>query len=174
MLFSFSVINIETLSPANIEKLSKDLSSQVKTFTAQSIKDQNEIVVPIESTKSWLQSELAKEADDNETDRESISANILKSAKTGKISGVVSSEENENQFLLHEQLTVLRSENTKLQLEIDTLKLKKDKLKLQINCYANEMRKQELEKEKLRLEIKLLQSKVSEDTNDVSHYIFVP
>ena len=32
----------------------------------------------------------------------------------------------------------------------------------------------EMEKEKLRLEIKLLQSKVMEDSNDVSHYIFVP
>lgn len=76
--------------------------------------------------------------------------------------------------LLQEQLAVLRAEKEKLYLETEVLKLKKDKLKLQINCYSNEIRKQEMEKEKLRLEIKLLQSKVMEDTNDVSHYIFVP
>lgn len=86
---------------------------------------------------------------------------------------VVLSDETSHQ-LLQEQLAVLRAEKGKLYHETEVLKLKKDKLKLQINCYSNEIRKQEMEREKLRLEIKLLQSKVMEDTNDVSHYIFVP
>lgn len=86
---------------------------------------------------------------------------------------VVLSDEASHQ-LLQEQLTVLRAERGKLYHETEMLKLKKNKLKLQINYYSNEIRKQEMEKEKLRLEIKLLQSKVMEDTNDVSHYIFVP
>lgn len=89
------------------------------------------------------------------------------------ISEVVLSEEASHQ-LLQEQLSVLRAEQRKLYHETEMLKLKKDKLKLQMNCFANEIRKQEMEKEKLRLEIKLLQSKVVEDANDVSHYIFVP
>ncbi|XP_018403066.1 PREDICTED: uncharacterized protein LOC108779993 [Cyphomyrmex costatus] len=76
--------------------------------------------------------------------------------------------------LLQEQLAVLRAEKGKLYHETEMLKLKKDKLKLQINCYSNEIKKQEMEREKLRLEIRLLQSKVMDDTNDVSHYIFVP
>lgn len=88
-------------------------------------------------------------------------------------SEMVLSDEASHQ-LLQEQLAVLRAERGKLYHETEMLKLKKDKLKLQINCYSNEIRKQEMEKEKLRLEIKLLQSKVMEDTNDVSHYIFVP
>lgn len=86
---------------------------------------------------------------------------------------VVLSDEASHQ-LLQEQLAVLRAEKGKLYHETEVLKLKKDKLKLQINCYSSEIRKQEMEREKLRLEIKLLQSKVMEDTNDVSHYIFVP
>lgn len=85
----------------------------------------------------------------------------------------VLSDETSHQ-LLQEQLAVLRAEKGKLYHETEMLKLKKDKLKLQINCYSNELKKQEMEREKLRLEIKLLQSKVMEDTNDVSHYIFVP
>lgn len=85
----------------------------------------------------------------------------------------VLSDETSHQ-LLQEQLAVLRAEKGKLYHETEMLKLKKDKLKLQINCYSNEIKKQEMEREKLRLEIKLLQSKVMEDTNDVSHYIFVP
>lgn len=88
-------------------------------------------------------------------------------------SEVILSDEASHQ-LLREQLAVLRAEKGKLYHETEMLKLKKDKLRLQINCYSNEIRKQEMEKEKLRLEIKLLQSKVMEDSNDVSHYIFVP
>ncbi|XP_017877554.1 uncharacterized protein LOC108623508 [Ceratina calcarata] len=88
-------------------------------------------------------------------------------------SEVILSDEASHQ-LLQEQLAVLRAEKGKLYHETEMLKLKKDKLKLQMNCYSNEIRKQEMEKEKLRLEIKLLQSKVMEDSNDVSHYIFVP
>lgn len=90
-----------------------------------------------------------------------------------EISEAVLSDETSHQ-LLQEQLAVLRAEKGKLYHETEMLKLKKDKLKLQINCYSNEIKKQEMEREKLRLEIKLLQSKVMEDTNDVSHYIFVP
>lgn len=90
-----------------------------------------------------------------------------------EVSEAVLSDETSHQ-LLQEQLAVLRAEKGKLYHETEMLKLKKDKLKLQINCYSNEIKKQEMEREKLRLEIKLLQSKVMEDTNDVSHYIFVP
>lgn len=123
---------------------------------------------------------IMKEAAAAETELDSVSDSEHNAAKSGKMHNdntepqdVIMSEE-ANQQLLHEQLAVLRAERSKLYHETEMLKLKKDKLKVQMNCYSNEIRKQEMEKEKLRLEIKLLQSKVMEDANDVSHYIFVP
>lgn len=102
-----------------------------------------------------------------------VTTKPVSTMKDAETSEAVLSDETSHQ-LLQEQLAVLRAEKGKLYHETEMLKLKKDKLKLQINCYSNEIKKQEMEREKLRLEIKLLQSKVMEDTNDVSHYIFVP
>lgn len=89
------------------------------------------------------------------------------------VNDVVFTDEASQQLLL-EQLAVLRAEKEKLFHETEMLKLKKDKLKLQISCSTNKLKKQEMEQEKLGLEIKLLKSKVVDDANDVSHYIFVP
>lgn len=110
---------------------------------------------------------------DSAAESEATATKIDKNTNEGEVSEVVLSEEASHQ-LLQEQLAVLRAEQRKLFHETEMLKIKKDKLRLQMNCYTNEIRKQEMEKEKLRLEIKLLQSKVVEDANDVSHYIFVP
>ncbi|XP_046738692.1 uncharacterized protein LOC124406984 isoform X4 [Diprion similis] len=130
---------------------------------------------PAES-RIWIMKEAAVAETEPESSPESES-NMIKSPKSYKDdvepTNVIISEETSHQ-LLQEQLAVLRAERGKLYHETEMLKLKKDKLKIQMNCYSNEIRKQEMEKEKLRLEIKLLQSKVMEDANDVSHYIFVP
>lgn len=124
---------------------------------------------------------IVKEGTSVETEPESgpeSEANATTTTKTIPITEMEAPEmvlsDEASQQLLQEQLAVLRAERGKLYQETEMLKLKRDKLKLQINCYSNEIKKQEMEKEKLRLEIKLLQSKVMEDANDVSHYIFVP
>lgn len=127
-------------------------------------------------SRIWIMKEAAAAETEPDSGPES-EPNTLKSTKIHKddtdTTDVILSEETSHQ-LLQEQLAVLRAERGKLYHETEMLKLKKDKLKVQMNCYSNEIRKQEMEKEKLRLEIKLLQSKVMEDANDVSHYIFVP
>lgn len=110
---------------------------------------------------------------ESETNSTTQPISMMKSGAVDDVPEIMLSDEASHQ-LLQEQLAVLRAERGKLFHETEMLKIKKDKLKLQINCYSNEISKQEMEKEKLRLEIKLLQSKVMEDTNDVSHYIFVP
>lgn len=122
---------------------------------------------------------IMKEATNTEAEPDSGPESEINGSKSTTVKAdtdtpeVILSDEASHQ-LLQEQLAVLRAEKGKLYHETEMLKLKKDKLKLQMNCYSNEIRKQEMEKEKLRLEIKLLQSKVMEDSNDVSHYIFVP
>lgn len=127
-------------------------------------------------SRIWIMKEAAVAETEVESSPES-EPNTLKSSRIHKddteAPDVILSEEASHQ-LLQEQLAVLKAERSKLYHETEMLKLKKDKLKVQMNCYSNEIRKQEMEKEKLRLEIKLLQSKVMEDANDVSHYIFVP
>jgi len=120
-----------------------------------------------EGTSVETEPESGPESETNATVTKPISVTDMEAPE------IVLSDEASHQ-LLQEQLAVLRAEREKLYHETEMLKLKKDKLKLQMNCYSNEIKKQEMEKEKLRLEIKLLQSKVMEDTNDVSHYIFVP
>lgn len=179
------VLDIEAIAPATeIETMTK------ATSTSPSHKSQNRSLTPEseqapkspntfhETTDSRIW--IMKEATSAETEADSgpeSETNESKSATTTKADidtpEVVLSDEASHQ-LLQEQLAVLRAEKGKLYHETEMLKLKKDKLKLQMNCYSNEIRKQEMEKEKLRLEIKLLQSKVMEDSNDVSHYIFVP
>lgn len=123
-----------------------------------------------EGTSMETEPESGAESETNSTTQP---ISMMKSDAADDIPEMVLSDEASHQ-LLQEQLAVLRAERGKLFHETEMLKIKKDKLKLQISCYSNEISKQEMEKEKLRLEIKLLQSKVMEDTNDVSHYIFVP
>lgn len=129
-----------------------------------------------EDSRMWIMKETPcpeTELDSN-PESEMIESRSIRTLKTNiETPGMVLSDESSYE-LLQEQLAVLRAEKGKLHHETEMLKLKKDKLKLQIDCYTNEIKKQEMEKEKLRLEIKLLQSKVMEDNNDVSHYIFVP
>ncbi|XP_020281430.1 uncharacterized protein LOC109853584 isoform X3 [Pseudomyrmex gracilis] len=175
------VLDIETIVPtAAIEKVAKG------TSTSPSHKSQSDTLVlqqPPKSPDSFDEADsriwIMKESPTIETEPESRSASETNMTKLddeqqgAETSKAVLSDEANNQ-LLQEQLTVLRAEKGKLHQETEMLKLKKDKLKLQIRCYTNKIKKQEMETEKLRLEIKLLQSKVMEDTNDVSHYIFVP
>ncbi|XP_053990386.1 uncharacterized protein LOC128890338 isoform X2 [Hylaeus anthracinus] len=176
---SARVLDIETIAPTtDIEKIkgtSVSPKQQSTSQSQQSVKSPNAFDETTDS-RIWIM----KEATNAETEPDSgpeSDANGTKSTMTAKAdidaSEVILSDEASHQ-LLQEQLAVLRAEKGKLYHETEMLKLKKDKLKLQINCYSNEIRKQEMEKEKLRLEIKLLQSKVMEDSNDVSHYIFVP
>ncbi|EZA58243.1 hypothetical protein DMN91_005912 [Ooceraea biroi] len=175
------VLDIEAIAPTTtIEKVTKDTSTSPHKSQSESLQLQQSP----KSSGSFHEADsriwIMKEGPSVETEAESgpeSEANIT-TTKPISITDVgapemVLSDEASHQ-LLHEQLAVLRAEKGKLHHETEMLKLKKDKLKLQINCYSNEIKKQEMEKEKLRLEIKLLQSKVMEDANDVSHYIFVP
>lgn len=179
--FVVSVLDIETIVPTTaIEKVAKE------TSTSPGHKSQSDTTLSLQPPKSPDSFEetdsriwIMKESSAIETEPESRSESETNMAKpiseeqqdveTPKVLSVEA-----NNRLLQEQLTVLRAERGKLHQETEMLKLKKDKLKLQIRCYSNKIKKQEMETEKLRLEIKLLQSKVMEDTNDVSHYIFVP
>ncbi|KAL0127966.1 hypothetical protein PUN28_003312 [Cardiocondyla obscurior] len=177
------VLDIETItSTTTIEKITKE------TSTSPNHKSQADSLILEHSPKSsssfqetdsriWIMKEGTSMETEPESGPESETNMTTKPVSTMKpdmeTSEAVLSDETSHQ-LLQEQLAVLRAEKGKLYHETEMLKLKKDKLKLQINCYSNEIKKQEMEREKLRLEIKLLQSKVMEDTNDVSHYIFVP
>ncbi|OAD55068.1 hypothetical protein WN48_05641 [Eufriesea mexicana] len=180
---STRVLDIETITPTtDMEKIkgtSNSPKQQTRSLTPQSqqpAKSPSNTFDETADSRIWIM----KEATNNEAEPDSgpeSEINGSKSATTVKADTdtpeVILSDEASHQ-LLQEQLAVLRAEKGKLYHETEMLKLKKDKLKLQMNCYSNEIRKQEMEKEKLRLEIKLLQSKVMEDSNDVSHYIFVP
>ncbi|CAK9821430.1 hypothetical protein ANTRET_LOCUS160 [Anthophora retusa] len=177
------VLDIETIAPTTdmekIKRISTSPKEQNRPVTPQSqqaTKSPSNTFDETTNSRIWIMKEgtNAEAEPDSEPDSE---INGSKSATTVKAdmdaSEVILSDE-ASQQLLQEQLAVLRAEKGKLFHETEMLKLKKDKLKLQMSCYSNEIRKQEMEKEKLRLEIKLLQSKVMEDSNDVSHYIFVP
>lgn len=181
---SSQVLGIDSItSPSNIGKMTKDSSSPSHKIqntssttppphsTPKSPDDFNEstdsrIWIMKEATSMEAEMDSSHESETNE----SKCATIMK-GDIGNTDVVLTNAADHH--LLHEQLAVLRAEREKLRHETDMLKLKKDKLKLQISCYASELKKQEMEKEKLRLEIKLLQSKAMEDS-DVSHYIFVP
>ncbi|KZC11425.1 PREDICTED: uncharacterized protein LOC107189519 [Dufourea novaeangliae] len=176
------VLDIETVAPSiDVEKMKttsispKQPNRSLSPQPQQSPKSPNAFHETADS-RIWIMKEATNAEIEQDSGPES-ERNCSKSAIIGKgdidAPEAVLSDEASRQ-LLHEQLAVLRAEKGKLYHETEMLKLKKDKLKLQINCYSNEIRKQEMEKEKLRLEIKLLQSKVMEDSNDVSHYIFVP
>lgn len=107
-----------------------------------------------EPEKIWLMKDEGKIDSEVDSNAEG-ETNRVKSAETkaeNENQDIVISEDEGHQ-LLNEQLAVLKAEQEKLFHETEMLKLKK---------------------EKLRLEIKLLQSKVMEESNDVSHYIFVP
>ncbi|KAH0951552.1 hypothetical protein HN011_005399 [Eciton burchellii] len=179
------VLDIEAIAPTTtIEKVTKETSpSPNHKPQTESLQQSLQLQQSPKSPSSFHETDsriwIVKEGTSVETEPESgpeSEANAVTkpiSVTDMEAPEMVLSDEASHQ-LLQEQLAVLRAEREKLYHETEMLKLKKDKLKLQMNCYSNEIKKQEMEKEKLRLEIKLLQSKVMEDTNDVSHYIFVP
>ncbi|XP_046416310.1 uncharacterized protein LOC124300286 isoform X2 [Neodiprion virginianus] len=184
IIIYISVIDITSLTgTSEIDKITTSQASPNQLQRHRSLsprsqfdpKSSETFSEPAES-RIWIMKEAAAAESEPESSLES-EANMMKSPKNHKDdvepTNVILSEETSHQ-LLQEQLAVLRAERGKLYHETEMLKLKKDKLKIQMNCYSNEIRKQEMEKEKLRLEIKLLQSKVMEEANDVSHYIFVP
>ncbi|KAH0564531.1 uncharacterized protein LOC123272494 [Cotesia glomerata] len=120
--------------------------------------------------------------DDDDDDDGGIKTSAVEAAECRPVTTTINGEENSDvnevvfaeeasHQLLLEQLAVLRAEKNKLHHETEMLKLKKNKLKLQIDCFTSELSKQEMEKEKLRLEITLLKSKV--DGDGVS-LLFVP
>ncbi|XP_003696190.1 uncharacterized protein LOC100870282 [Apis florea] len=177
--------DIETIaSTTDMEKV-KGTSTSPKQQTIRSLTPQSQ-QQPVKSpsntfdetadSRIWIMKEATNvEAEpDSEPESEIIGSKSTTTVKPDVDTPEVIFSDEASAQLLQEQLAVLRAEKGKLYHETEMLKLKKDKLKLQMNCYSNEIRKQEMEKEKLRLEIKLLQSKVMEDSNDVSHYIFVP
>ena len=180
---SHKVLDIQAISPsAEMEKLTKlDETSSPRDHSPNSRDGRTDPKSPYvlndsSDSRIWIMKEAAAidTEPDSGADSEAHAINVeKKNVDDNEVSEVVFSEEASHQ-LLQEQLAVLRAEQEKLRHETEMLKLKKDKLKLQMTCFTNEIRKQEMEKEKLRLEIKLLQSKVVEDANDVSHYIFVP
>ncbi|XP_011687542.1 PREDICTED: uncharacterized protein LOC105449840 [Wasmannia auropunctata] len=176
------VLDIETITSTTvIEKIAKETSASPNDKSqADSLTLQQSPKSPGSFQETDSRIWIMKECNSMETEPESgpeSETNVIKPTSAMKpdaeASEALLSDDTSHQ-LLQEQLAVLRAEKGKLYHETEMLKLKKDKLKLQINCYSNEIKKQEMEREKLRLEIKLLQSKVMEDTNDVSHYIFVP
>ncbi|XP_034945714.1 uncharacterized protein [Chelonus insularis] len=176
------VLDIETISNSiEIDKLSKTTAASptpahlMDTITSPLAKSPG-VGNDSQDERIWIVKETAEEVESENCVENDLSTTKIKTSHVeghNDVGEVVFSEEASHQLLI-EQLAVLRAEKGKLYHETEMLKLKKDKLKLQINCYTNEIRKQEMEKEKLRLEIKLLQSKVVDDSNDVSHYIFVP
>ena len=138
------------------EKIKKGSSSQPlqKILSTRSSlpKFYTEIQKP---EKIWLMKEEGKidsEVDSSAESETNRAKSTKPKAENNGNQDIILSEDEGHQ-LLHEKLAVLKAEQEKLFHETEMLKLKK---------------------EKLRLEIKLLQSKVMEDTNDVSHYIFVP
>lgn len=163
----------------DIDTITSTTSQQNRPLTPQSPRTVKSPTTTFDETadsRIWIMEDTTNAEAETETKSQSklTDAKPITNMKTDMdTSEVILSDEASHQ-LLQEQLAVLRAEKGKLYHETEMLKLKKDKLKLQMNCYSNEIRKQEMEKEKLRLEIKLLQSKVMEDSNDVSHYIFVP
>ncbi|XP_028982620.1 uncharacterized protein LOC107048304 [Diachasma alloeum] len=175
------VLDIETIStPAEIQKITKASAPSNPHLLSDPLSPSSSKSPPIDEcqdTKIWIMkaaSTMHPEMDSGPEGETSRNPKSMMTEMTPDVSNVeVFAGEASHQLLL-EQLSVLRAEKGKLFQETEMLKLKKDKLKLQIDCYTNEMKKQEMEKEKLRLEIKLLQSKVVDDTGDVSHYIFVP
>lgn len=174
------VLDIETIASSTdaerIKGTSTNSKQQSRPFTPQPVKSPPATFDETTDSRIWIMKETENVEAEPESGPES-EINESRSTTTAKADidtpEVMLSDDASHQ-LLQEQLAVLRAEKGKLYHETEMLKLKKDKLKLQMNCYTNEIRKQEMEKEKLRLEIKLLQSKVMEDSNDVSHYIFVP
>ncbi|XP_029155214.1 LOW QUALITY PROTEIN: uncharacterized protein LOC114928297 [Nylanderia fulva] len=178
------VLDIETIaSTTTIEKITKETSaspnhkSQASSLTLQQSPKSPSSFHEADS-RIWIMKEddppIETEPESGPESETNTMIKPISMMKPDMETPEVGLSDEASHQLLQEQLAVLRAEKGKLYLETEVLKLKKDKLKLQINCYSNEIRKQEMEKEKLRLEIKLLQSKVMEDTNDVSHYIFVP
>ncbi|XP_011049643.1 PREDICTED: uncharacterized protein LOC105143206 isoform X1 [Acromyrmex echinatior] len=179
------VLDIETItSTTTIEKITKEASTSPNH---KSQTDPSKLQQSPKSTSSFQETDsriwIMNEGTSMETELEQESGPESETNVATKPVSTIKSDletteavlsDDTSHQLLQEQLAVLRAEKGKLYHETEMLKLKKDKLKLQINCYSNEIKKQEMEREKLRLEIKLLQSKVMEDTNDVSHYIFVP
>lgn len=179
------VLDIETItSTTTIEKITKETST---SLNHKSQTDPSKLQQSPKSTSSFQETDsriwIMNEGTSMETELEQESGPESETNVAIKPVSTIKSDletteavlpDDTSHQLLQEQLAVLRAEKGKLYHETEMLKLKKDKLKLQINCYSNEIKKQEMEREKLRLEIKLLQSKVMEDTNDVSHYIFVP
>lgn len=130
----------------------------------------------------WIMKESPTHQTDNFVDDDDIKTSAVEATGCRPVTTTINGEENSDvnevvfaeeasHQLLLEQLAVLRAEKNKLHHETEMLKLKKNKLKLQIDCFTSELSKQEMEKEKLRLEITLLKSKV--DGDGVS-LLFVP
>ncbi|CAL7949387.1 unnamed protein product [Xylocopa violacea] len=185
------VDEIDATEGLDIESIASTTDMQKSKETAASPKQENRPVTPqsqqagkspsntfdeTADSRIWIMEETTNaEVDaDSGPENKTTGSKSTTDVKTDIDTPEVMLSDEASHQLLQEQLAVLRAEKGKLYHETEMLKLKKDKLKLQMNCYSNEIRKQEMEKEKLRLEIKLLQSKVMEDSNDVSHYIFVP
>lgn len=181
------VLDIEAV---DINKMTKHTDSPTSTEHMDSLRSPMDVkssgVTDHQDGRIWIMKESSlietevenypDENEENDDDDDAVAAAANAIPRTARsvtdASDVVFTDEAGQQLLLA-QLGVLKAEKGKLYHETEMLKLKKDKLKLQINCYTNEIRKQEMEKEKLRLEIKLLQSKLVDDANDVS-LIFVP
>ncbi|XP_011302304.1 uncharacterized protein [Fopius arisanus] len=172
------VLDIETIStPVEMEKLPKTQRSNPHLLSdpLSPTMSRSPPMDECHDTKIWIMKTGTMESEmDSCPENETVKNPKNVTEINPEVSNVEVFAGEANHQLLLEQLSVLKAEKGKLIHETEMLKLKKDKLKLQINCYTNEMKKQEMEKEKLRLEIKLLQSKVVDDANDVSHYIFVP
>ncbi|XP_033228554.1 myb-like protein X [Belonocnema kinseyi] len=147
---------LSPIMPSDEGKIKEGNSSRPleKVMSIHSSPERKSPIPNEESGKIWLMKEEGKIDSEVDSNAES-ETNRVKSrenkAENDNQDIVIS--EDEGHQLLNEQLAVLKAEQEKLFHETEMLKLKK---------------------EKLRLEIKLLQSKVMEESNDVSHYIFVP
>uniref|UniRef100_A0A6V7IYE1 ZSWIM3 N-terminal domain-containing protein n=1 Tax=Bracon brevicornis TaxID=1563983 RepID=A0A6V7IYE1_9HYME len=173
------VLDIETIATsADVEKLGKTTNNEhhcQDPLSAAAVMCKSPTDEEHHEDKIWIvkpATNIDSDAPDNSQESEKTSKTLMSDGNPDITTEVFTDDSNHQ--LIFEQLAVLRAEKSKLYQETEMLKLKKDKLKLQISCYSNELKKQEMEKEKLRLEIKLLQAKVVDEANDVSHYIFVP
>ena len=160
LLNDFPVICPEAMAPnSEDEKITKEISNSscsIQKDLSPCSSPTPKISNPDQKTeRMWLMREvnaMGTEADSDAESEANGTKPLTTKAESNETQEVVISEDEGHQ-LLQEQLAVLKAEQEKLFHETEMLKLKK---------------------EKLRLEIKLLQSKVMEDSNDVSHYIFVP
>lgn len=152
LFFIYVVSDMETIStPVEIEKLTKSSTTLDPPPTNDPLSSastpKSPIIEEVQDPKIWIVRPAANI--ENEADS-CAEAELPKTPKIGAtdvthdVNNVDGFTNETNHQLLLEQMVVFRAKKGKIFYETEMLKLKKDKLKLQINCYANEIKKQDI------------------------------